>query len=85
MQGEEKEALLKKLRARLGAKKNAQEPAPGTNPKVLWQGANKNPSMGGKAPKPAVEAPKHEEAKPAAPAMAATPTKKEEPIAAPKY
>ena len=66
----------------------SQVPAPGTNPKVLWQGANKNPSMGGTAPKPAVDAPKKEEAKPAADdyyAPKANPIKKEEPIAAPKY
>ena len=51
LQGAEKEALLKKLRQRLGGSKGAKEPAPGTNPKVLWQGTNKNPSMGGNAVK----------------------------------
>ena len=56
LQGAEKEALLKKLRQRLGGSKGAKEPAPGTNPKVLWQGTNKNPSMGGNAPKVAIGA-----------------------------
>ena len=28
-------------------KAKAGEPKPGTNPKVLWQGANKSPVMGG--------------------------------------
>ena len=69
LQGAEKEALLKKLRQRLGGSKGAKEPAPGTNPKVLWQGTNKNPSMGGNAPKVAIGA---SAAK--APAMAAPAT-----------
>ena len=69
-QGEEKEALLKKLRARLG-NKGGKEPAPGTNAKVLWQGANKSPSIGGAAPKAAAETPKAAAATPKA--AAATP------------
>ena len=68
LQGAEKEALLKKLRQRLGGSKGAKEPAPGTNPKVLWQGTNKNPSMGGNAAKAPTGA---SAAK--APAMAANP------------
>ena len=38
----------------MGGSRGAKEPAPGTNPKVLWQGTNKNPSMGGNAPKAAI-------------------------------
>merc|ERR1712066_800867 len=71
LKGEGKEALLKKLRQRLGVRKNTNEPAPGTNAKVLWQGANKNPSMGGNAPQAAasqVASPAQKvEVKPAAP------------------
>ena len=76
--------MLKKLRARLGAKKG-KEPAPGTNPKVLWQGGNKNPSMGGNAPKPAENSAAAYPSKSADNAAAAYPAKKEEPKDAAKY